>query len=225
MPQRAKTTNKWWKTEGVLGRTFATQEDLKVAIRAIINPAPLGEPLSDTDQAFLVGVLKHHHDWEAKRGPGIEYIEVRMNPGTFGSTRGLWLQRSDGTEIDISWVVPLKPGGQSTVKETVCAAARREVIDQVLTVRMGQCGELCPICSTPLVGSVHVDHRPPKTFDTILSDFLRHYGYSYESIEVEDFGIHCAFENRALAADWQQYHAQEADLRLIHKHENLARVG
>ncbi|OXE36631.1 MAG: hypothetical protein CGW95_06575 [Phenylobacterium zucineum] len=217
-----KPSTKWWKTEGVLGQVFQTQESLKVAIRAIVNPAPLNTPLPNDQAAFLMDVLKHHHDWAGKRGAGVSHIEVRMNPGTFGSTRGLWLSRVDGSEIDISWVVPLKPGGRSSPKENVCAAARREIMDQVLDVRKKQEGGVCCICGHDLVGSTHVDHAPPVTFDVMLTDFLRTRNLDWSDVEVQDMGVYAVFKDRKLADDWQLTHSLVADLRLIHKHENLS---
>lgn len=213
---------KWWKTEGVCGTPFGTKESLVEAIRGIINTQDLGAPLGLGSQEFLVDVLRHHHDWVGKRGAGLKHLEVRMNPGTFGSTRGLWIKRIDGTEVDISWVVALKPGGQSSHKENVVAAARREIWDQVNAARDAQEGKCCPLCGEPLLVKTHVDHAHPWTFDALLTEFLRTYGHSWESIGVEDCGLYGIFDDRGLAADWHHFHAQLADLRLIHAHENLS---
>lgn len=220
--RRTAAEDKWWALEGVCGKVYKTKAALVDDIRSINNGAPLNEPLCTLDRSFLINVLKHHYDWQAKRGAGIAHIEVRMNPSHTGSTRGLWVTRLDGSEVDISWVVALKPGGQSSAKENVCAAARREIFDQVLAARTEQDGKCCPMCGEPLLRKTHVDHAAPNTFDSILTGFLHAYGHSYESIGVDDFGTYSMFENRALAADWQDYHVQLADLRLIHAHENLS---
>lgn len=220
--RRTAAGDKWWAIEGVAGQVFMTKSALESAIRAINNSAPLNEPLDQSSQEFLLGVLSHHYDWQAKRGCGIRQLEVRMNPSHTGSTRGLWITRVDGSEVDISWVVALKPGGQSSAKENVCAAARREIFDQVLAARRAQEGKCCPLCGEPLLRKTHVDHAAPNTFDSILIGFLDTYGHSFESIGVEDLGTYSIFDDRGLAADWHHYHAQLADLRLIHAHENLS---
>lgn len=105
-----------------------------------------------------------------------------MNEGTFGSTRGLYIRRVDGSEVDISWVVALKPGGKSSHKESACAAARREILDQTLAARKEQEGGNCSLCGLPLIDKTHVDHMHPNTFDAIFASFLVGEGLDYQNV-------------------------------------------
>lgn len=215
--------SKWWASEGVLGQVFRTKQELEERIRVIANGATLNVPLSPDEQAFLLAVLVHHHDWADKAGVGVAHLEIRNNPGALGSTRGIWIERLDRSEIDISWVVALKPGGQSSAKNDVAAAARREVDDQVKAVRDAQEGGACPICGKLLgTGQTHVDHCPPITFDSLLKRWMSGRNLSLADIQIEDKGIYGLFADRSTASDWQRYHQTHAQLRLIHAHENLS---
>lgn len=214
--------DKWWASTGVLGRIFKTKGALVDAIRSINNSATLNQPMPQEDQEFLLDVLRHHHDWPAKSGAGVQHLEVRMNEGTFGSTRGLYIRRVDGSEVDISWVVALKPGGKSSHKESACAAARREILDQTLAARKEQEGGNCSLCGLLLLDKTHVDHMHPNTFDAIFSDFLLSEGIVYQDVDVADMGIYAVFADKELSKRWQEFHRDRAVLRLIHAHENLS---
>jgi len=214
--------DKWWASNGVLGRIFKTKGALVDAIRSINNTSALNQPMRQEDQEFLLDVLRYHHDWHAKSGAGVQHLEVRMNEGTFGSTRGLYIRRVDGSEVDISWVVALKPGGKSSHKESACAAARREILDQTLAARKEQEGGNCSLCGLPLIDKTHVDHMHPNTFDSIFSDFLLSEGIAYQDVDVADMGIYAVFADKALSKRWQEFHRDRAVLRLIHAHENLS---
>ena len=214
---------RWWKTEGVLGEIFPTQDALKLRIREIIARSEFDVPLGDPSRAFLVEVLRRHHDWLAKQGEGVVSVVVRLNPppGFGTATRGLWLIRADGTEVDISWITPLQRGGKSTAKKDVALAARREVADQTRVVFERLRGTKCPICSQPLLTG-HVDHVAPATFDRLLADWLAAEGLALQDIKVADLGVENAFANRDLAARWSKFHRDNAKLRVIHPGENLS---
>lgn len=214
---------KWWKIEGVRGETFSTQESLKRRIRAIISRAPYHVPLVESDRGFLIEVLRRHHDWLAKQGVGIAAVVVRLNPppGFGTATRGLWLIRLDGSEVDISWLVPLQRGGARSVKNDVALAARREISDQTRALFERLRGTQCPLCNEPLLNG-NVDHIAPLTFDRLLGDWLVQESLNLHDIKIADLGIENAFLDRELADRWSRYHSADAKLRVIHPGENLS---
>lgn len=214
----------WWKTTGVLGRLYPTKKSLESAIREIVATYPLETPVSEDHKSFLIDVLKHHAEWSEKSAGGVRDIVCRRYTAWSGSTVGLALLNQDGTEVDISWVYALKPNGKVSEKERVAAAARFEIVGQRNAAAFGvPDGAPCPICGHPLLkGDRHVDHAPPKTFDTILSDFVTLFVGDWEAIRtVPNDEVHERFADHTLADAWQSFHANEATLRVIHKHENL----
>ncbi len=218
-----RRTHKWWSTEGVAGRTYRTQSDLRDAVREIIARQPIGVPIDGPDAALLIGVLEHHHHWSVKCGTGLRYLTVEWHeiPG-YRPTRGIMVHRTDGTAIDISWTSALLPGGGQSTEQDIAAAARREVLDQVEVVRAERAGAPCEICGRALDGDCHVDHKPPRTFEALLRDWLAE--EQVETVALVDHGTHGSFADRALAERWARYHAMHATLRLIHASENLSAV-
>jgi hypothetical protein len=200
-----------------------TKTEVRDKIREFVNGYPFNTPIGRDDQAWLDMVLRLHYQYAAKVGAGIRHLEVRRNANHNGSTRGLWIVRVDGTEIDISWVVALMPGGRPKPKHDVSAAARYEIHPQIHHHHaQGPCGS-CPLCDLPMQRrvNVHVDHAVP--FDSLMDSFLANRGLDYADIEIEDLGLDSRFADRALAQTWQAHHQAKAQLRLTHAACNLAR--
>ena len=210
---------KWWKDE----LNMPTKAMVEDAIRNIVSKYPNKQPITGSDLTFLDAVLRHHYQYEAKVGCGIKQLEVRTNPSWNGATRGLWIVRTDGSEVDISWVVALKPDGRPDVKEDVAKAARYEVYQQIHHHHEHGACDLCPLCHLPMERgiNVHVDHAEP--FSLLLDKFLKTKGLNYDQIVIEDLGLDSRFRDRALGQEWHDHHAQNASLRLTHAQCNLAR--
>lgn len=218
------TTDKWWKTSGVLGRTFARKSDLEDEIRRIIYSYPLETPVADPDFRFLIDVLKHHAGWLEKSDGGVVAIKPRAYTAWSGTTTGLVLVIADWSEVDISWVVALKPGGMCSAKVNVAAAARFEIVSQRNAASAAvPDGSPCPLCGEPLLkGNRHVDHAPPYSFDRILTEFVELFAGRFENIALVPYDVtQDQFADRDLADTWRDYHGNFAALRVIHKHENL----
>lgn len=214
-----RKSSPWWREEFGM----ATKAELEGKIRGRINSATIGEPLPADAQAWFERILSHHYQYAAKVGCGIRHLEVRINPAWSGPTRGLWIIRADGTEIDISWVVALSPGGRPDAKSCVSQAARCEIAPEIHAFHEhGPVGD-CPICGATMARGIglHVDHLVP--FTMVLRDFLDFEGLDYSDVELEDKGLEAWFKNRDLATRWREYHTLFADLRLVHASCNLSR--
>ena len=214
-----RTATPWWREE----LSLQTKVDLEGKIRQIVAKYPDRVPLSADDAAFCHQVLRHHYQYALKVGAGVARIEVRTNPSWNGATRGFWFVLTDNTAIDISWVVALQPGGRPTTKNNVTSAARYEVVPQIHAVHAdGECG-FCPLCNEGMVRGfdLHVDHA--VHFDALFADWLKQNDLSYGNLEIEDLGLDSRFADRVLADEWQQWHRDNAVLRLTHAVCNLSR--
>jgi hypothetical protein len=222
-----RSVNKWWRDEGVLGEIFATKAALETRIRGIVASYPLETEMAQADADFLSAVFSRHYGWELKRGCGVQAYFTRTVVAWTGPTTGIWIRRTDGSEIDISWVVALMPGGAPSAVLKAATAARYEIVEQRNKASSAvPWGAECPVCGEPLMSDRHVDHRPPKTFKALFEEWLGSEGVTHEILETEEVGVADAqFVDRGLGSKWAAYHQQHADLRVIHKHENLARVA
>ena len=211
----------WWQEQ----LNLKTKAEVVTQIRSIVASYPNGTPISSEDQRWLDLILSHHYQYNDKVGCGIKHLEVRSNPSWNGPTRGLWIVRLDGSDIDISWVVALKPDGKPDVKNEVAKAARYEVRQQIHDHhKSGECND-CPLCGTEMQRKInlHVDHVEP--FTDLMARFLSLKNIHYNDIQTTDLGLDAQFEDRDLALAWNQYHLQEATLRLTHAKCNLARTA
>lgn len=222
--ERIQFVPRWWVKQGVNDRKFFTQNELKKFIRNIINSSPLEKPLSITDRDFLIGVIRRHPDFILKQGDGIDYIFIRINsaPGYAAPTRGLWIRRIDGSEIDISWTVTLTSSGKLSAKDEIFKAARFEISDQINNFRIHNKNCICEICGNPVLTG-HVDHKYPFTFEYLITSWLKEKTLSYEDILLtSDVGFISTYKDRELAENWKNYHKLNSYLRLIHFEENLS---
>lgn len=222
-----RSGDKWWRDEGVAGEAFATKAGLETRIRGIVAKYQLESAMDAGDTAFLSDVFKRHYGWETKRGSGVLAYFTRTVVAWTGPTTGIWIRRADGSEVDISWVVALMPGGAPSAVLKASTAARYEIVEQRNKASSAvPWGAGCPVCGEPLLSDRHVDHRPPKTFKALFEDWLEGEGLTHAELDTEEVGVADAqFVNRGLGSKWAAYHQQHADLRVIHKHENLARVA
>jgi hypothetical protein len=214
---RAKTVA-WWKTE----LSFDTKKDLEAAIRKVVNGIQLNTPMNPKATAFFTKILQHHHEFDSKKGAGIKHLEIRENILYRKVTRGIWIVRVDGSEVSISWVNALKPGGAPSLKETISRAAREEISYQIDDFKVSDdLTEVCDICGEELHGNTHVDHV--INFDTIFSNFLKEKNMSYNDIKTDETDAIGVFIDRDLANEWREYHELNATLRRVHGGCNLSR--
>ena len=103
------------------GRPFFTRQELEEFIREIVRRYEDGVPVGPEDQQFLENLFRRHPDVHDKFGDGIASIEVRTNKAMYGKNRGFWIQRVDGSDIDISWKTCID-GSRSTSPKFVTPA-------------------------------------------------------------------------------------------------------
>jgi hypothetical protein len=214
-------TNKWWADE----LNIRTKAGVEQKIREIVALHADGQPLKPMHAEVVDVVLRHHYQHSAKTGPNFSHYEVRTNAadGFYKPTRGFWAVRQDGSAIDVSWRVALMPGGRPSPKDDASAAARHEIAPQITAFHAGGKCEDCALCGQFMMRGIglHVDHV--TLFNTLFADWLGRQGLDYAGIQVADCGLYGEFADRALAQSWHAYHAQMAELRLVHALCNLER--
>ncbi|MDN5750191.1 MAG: DCL family protein [Pseudonocardia sp.] len=207
--------------------TYPSKSVALAEFRSILNGTALDEPLSASAAGMIQLLLRdgYHPEAAEKIGPGIEGVVVRIN--AYG-TRGFWLRRLDGTEVDFSYLVALN--GAPSVEQGVRIALREEINDQIVTFFDTQTADLargrvvCELCVT-VVGSngIQVDHAAP-TFIELASRFADSLG-GWDVIGVECVGpTGRRLADRNHARVWWEFHRQTARLRLVHKRCNLSRA-
>lgn len=218
----------WYKSLGINGEKFSSQKAVFERVRPIINSTPIDGAIPAEHFAFFCALLANHTEWEEKQGCGVQDILVRMNVGDHYANRGLWLVRLDGSEIDISWLVAVSAKPLSPMR-LLQDAARHAVAPQIERARAeGFRKGVCTICGGPLSNTLHIDHKPPFTFDLILNTWLtaRSPDGTLEggiaTVQIDDAGAHSVFGLSDQRDDWLVHHDLWADLRATHPKCNMA---
>lgn len=218
MSTKRKTIS-WWKDE----LNINTKKEVIERVRYIVKNTNVNCIVSKNDTSFLLKILKHHHNFEEKRGVGIKHLEIRINPSWNGSSLGIWIIRTDNSEVDISWVTALKPEGSKTIKEEINNAARYEISPQIHDFhKNGKC-DICELCGYSMTRGyqLNVDHI--KQFEELFYEFCIENNLNFSDIKTRDLGLESEFYDRILANKWIVYHKNKASLRLTHKLCNLKR--
>jgi len=205
---------------------FRTKTAAKAEIRHRIGQYEAGDILSVADQVFFEELFKLHDECVEKVGLGIKHIQVERD---FHRNRCLYIHRTDGTEIDISWVHCVQPASTKTVVST---AFRRAVKERVMAFKLSQLSEVCrcPILNIPLdYENSHVAYTE-NSFESLLDDFLDQVGITFESIELinpspDDSDQRGILKNPDIKAKWNQFYDANARLTLMSAEANLRRKG
>jgi len=205
------------------GRVFATKKKLEEYCRDLLNSSR-GRIEWDGD-AFLRDLIQRHPDASMKIGPGISHFSVQRNPDWGGY--GFWLHRVDGSSTDFSYRSCITA---PTARQDASEAFRSEVNDQVWEFRDrffdSAVDPRCPLTGDPVSrDSYHVDHV--VGFTVLLQRFLEARQIRREEVAVEGCGdgrSRLTLVDRALAADWAEYHRRHAELRVVSPRGNLTRA-
>ena len=164
----------------------------------------------DDDHQWLMShVFPFHPDWSEKQGSGVSNIYVRRH-ARFSSI-GFFIERTDGTEIDISYKVAVD--GRGSVWSQLCAAARAEVHPQMAAWRMS---------NPPPCDGMHQDHRD-RSFDDLFRSWLAHVALEPEEVSINSqrVGFVSLFHERALALSWQRFHQSHATYQWLTAADNI----
>lgn len=209
---------KWWKNCCIRGTQFSTRKQLEARIRSIVDSVPNGMPLSDDNRDFMMDVFQHHPDF-AEKAIGAYAIVVDKPDVEHPTQRCFWVVKTDGSRIDISWHVALN-ASHRTKSADLNTAMRNAVRYQVTEARALQSGTECYVCGEK-VQTGEIDHKG-TSFAQIRDLWL---GEQLFDVELVDVGTGSDFADKALKADWADFHRMWADLMLIHPdcHKSITR--
>lgn len=207
--------------------TFNTATSARDFIRTFMNNAEVDTPLTNDDERFVLALLGRHPHSTEKIGSGIEYFVVRINRFVGRANRGLWIKRTDGSEIDFSWVECLKPSTHEyRVKNAMRSAIQDDVFEFKRITFNGRSTVDCKITGLPVAfADADVHHVP--SFVELVERFT---GRDYAGIEVDAGKCEAQIGDRlvddAYRDKWVEYHKQTAGLFIVDRaaHQKLGKV-
>ena len=204
---------------------FKTKKELTAYCREVLGHFAPGERIDDENAEFLHCLLQRHRSYPEKIGGGIAHFTVEENPQWGGKC--FWLWRLNGTNSDFSFHECVT---QSGPWQEVMSALRRQIVCQVLDFKTAWFSTnpegVCPLTGEFMTrGSCHVDHVAPLTFLNLAIGFMASKKLTAEQIPISGKGdgqSRLFISDSILANEWEQYHKQNAILRILSPRGNTS---
>ncbi|HLV95239.1 MAG TPA: DCL family protein [Candidatus Acidoferrales bacterium] len=211
-------------------RTFNTQEEASAFFKGMLNRYKPGDQVSAEDFLDLAALLERHPEYAAKVGCGVSHFQVIK---TVHGTQCFRIVRLNGTGTDFSYPRCISQRAPSR-KQEVSRAFRRAVAVDLYKARDAFFAE--HIDADGLVAcaatgerisrdQAHLDHRPPMTFEVIVTTFLCSRGLSLGDVPLttgQDDQVCPEVTDDNLVESFRAYHGKVAQLDFVKNTVNLA---
>lgn len=214
-------------------RSFDSQGAATAFFKEILNRYRPGTRVSDEDSLELSALLERHSEYATKVGCGVSHFEVMA---TEHGTQCFRVVRTDGTGTDFSYPHCIT-GRAPSRKQEVCQAFRRAVRfdlynarDKFFSEQADADGRVpCAVTGDLITkDEAHMDHRPPMTFEVIVTTFLSARGTSFDAVPLttgQDEQVAPEITDTALADSFRTHHANVARLDIVKNTVNLAQAS
>lgn len=214
-------------------RSFEKQSDATAFFKAMLDRYRPGERVSDEDGLDVAALLERHTEYVAKVGCGVSHFQVMM---TEHGTQCFRIIRTDCSGTDFSYPHCISQRAPSR-KQEVAQAFRRAVRfdlykarNKFFAIHSGADGLVsCAVTGERIArDAAHMDHRPPMTFEVIVTTFLCGRGLSLDDVPLsagKDDQVSTEVTDEALSEAFRTYHAGIAQLDFVRNTVNLAQAS
>lgn len=212
-------------------RRFDNQTLATAFFKEMLGRYKVGDRVSEADFLDLASLLERHPEYAQKVGCGVSHFEVMLDKEH--GTKCFRIIRTDGSGTDFSYGWCIKQSAPSR-KQEVSQAFRRVVRidlyrrrDQFFAEHKDADGRVtCAVTKERItLEEGHMDHRPPMTFEVIVTTFLEGRGLSLDQVPLtsgQDEQVSAEITDEALASAFSKYHAKMARLDFVKQKVNLA---
>lgn len=214
-------------------RSFEKQGDATAFFKEMLNRYRPGDRVSDEDSLDVASLLERHTEYVVKVGCGVSHYEVIR---TQHGTQCFRIVRIDGTGTDFSYPHCISQR-VPTRKQEVSQALRQAVRFDLYKARDSffaahSDGDSLVACAVTAerIGrdQGHMDHRPPMTFEVIVTTFLAGRGLSLDKVPLstgQDDQVSPEVTDDALCEAFRAYHRDVARLDFVKIAVNLAQAS
>lgn len=214
-------------------RSFASQGEATTFFKEMLNSYKPGERVDEADFPDLSALLERHHEYTQKVGVGIDHFEVIM---TDHGSQCFRVIRTDGTGTDFSYLTCVSgraPSRKSEVSKGFRNAVRIDLYrarDKFYAEYKGADGLIACAVTKERIKSEdgHMDHRPPTTFEVIVTTFLASRGLSLDDVPISasaDDQVFTKIADTELQELFRKYHAKVAVLDFVKSTVNLSQAS
>ena len=214
-------------------QSFANQTEATTFFKALLHRYKPGKRVSEEDATHLFALLERHTEYAAKVGCGVSHFEVMTAEQ---GTQCFKIVRTDGTGTDFSYrhCITQQPPSR---KQEVSHAFRRVVrfdlyraLEKFHKEHAGVDGLVsCAVTQERVAPEQgHMDHRPPMTFEVIVTTFLASRGLSLDAVPLtvgQDDQTAPDVTDPALSEAFLAYHNHVARLDFVKSTVNLAQAS
>ncbi|AGJ59506.1 MULTISPECIES: DCL family protein [Streptomyces] len=206
-------------------REYPTKGAAGDAVRAIRDRYNVGETVDQLeDQRLLRDLIDLHKEAAEKIGCGIASFVI--DRPMRGQHSGFKIVRTDGSEIDFSYLSCLSPPNH---RQQVLAAMRGEVVDTIssyFALRAATNTLTSDLSGAELdANDPHVSYFQGPPFVEIGTQFAAA-ADGWDAIKLNSSATagYAKFDDRDLAERWHEHHKEHAVLGLLTAQENLRRA-
>lgn len=211
-------------------RSFDKQGDATAFFKAMLKRYRPGDRVSDEDGLDVAALLERHTEYVAKIGCGVSHFEVMM---TEHGTQCFRIIRIDGSGTDFSYphcISQRPPSRKQEVSQAFRRAVRFDLYKGRDSFFASHCGPdglvACAVTGERIArDQAHMDHRPPMTFEVIVTTFLCGCGLSLDDVPLtsgQDDQVSPEVTDDVLREKFRSYHARVARLDFVKSTVNLA---
>lgn len=216
-------------------KTFKTKATMKDYFGYILRNEKEGTILEKQYAKDVRALLDYHPEKDEKIGKGVKFIRIERHIDSYSgypsNSCHFHIHRKDGTDIDFSYNACIANMGKATpnwARMRAIDAFRNAIRPQIDLFRNRAFGKKTYI-KCPELGvnfskkTCHIDHKFPKTFASILNKFIDENKLTLDMIKVEKSDEYTSsLEDMEFLSLWYKFHAENADLRAIHKTANIS---
>lgn len=214
-------------------RRFEKHGDATAFFKAMLNRYKPGDRVSDEDALDLTALLERHTEYVAKVGCGVSHFEVFM---TEHGTQCFRIVRLDGSGTEFSYphcISQRPPSRKQEVSHAFRWAIRFDLYnarDAFFAQHRGADGLVSCAASGERIerDQGHMDHRPPMTFEVLVTTFLASKGKSLDDVPLttaRDDQVSPEMTDEVLREEFRGFHKRVARLDFVKKSINLAQAS
>lgn len=211
-------------------RSFDTQGEATTFFKDMLNRYKPGDQVLYEDGLDLATLLERHTEYVSKVGCGVSHFQVVM---TEHGTQCFRIVRIDGTGTDFSYrhcISQTTPSRKQEVSQALRRAVRFDLYqarDKFFSAHADAAGLVTCAATGERIApdQAHMDHRPPLTFEVIVTTFLCSRGLSLDDVPLttgQDDQVSPEITDNMLSEAFRIYHAAVAKLDYVKNTINLA---
>ncbi len=214
-------------------KEFKFQKDALAFFKEMLNSYRVNKTIEGSDHELLFSVLERHPEADQKIGVGVHrFYKAPTDMGT----SCFWVERTDGSKTDFSYITAVNAKGKSLYQEfaEACRNSVREDLIKTKEEFFKKHGDEnnkveCEISGDRIaIYESHLDHKKPLTFQVLVNTFIgaKDISISKEMLSTAQDG---QFETEFIAQDiknqFKEYHHKMAQLRILNPKSNLSLGG